>query len=71
MEAWPGSELTYVTAQVVIYEGIHRGQAPKHLAGTVDDLPFEPTRTSNCETSKHLEFGRRNAGCRMYELAVS
>ena len=33
------SELTDVTAKVVIYEG--QLEAPKHLAGTVHDLYFE------------------------------
>ena len=44
VEAWQRSELTDVTAKVVIYERLRRGQtgAPKHLARTVHDLYFEP-----------------------------
>jgi len=44
VEAWQKSELTDVTAKVVIYEAFVEGQldAPKHLAGTVHDLYFEP-----------------------------
>ncbi|MGA8440288.1 MAG: hypothetical protein WB762_04155 [Candidatus Sulfotelmatobacter sp.] len=38
------SELTDLTARVVIYEGFVEGklEAPKHLARTVHDLYFEP-----------------------------
>jgi hypothetical protein len=41
---WQKSELTDVTAKVVIYEAFVEGQleAPKHLARTVHDLYFEP-----------------------------
>ncbi|HWO29604.1 MAG TPA: hypothetical protein VNO32_12490 [Candidatus Acidoferrum sp.] len=41
---WQGSELTDVTAKVVIYEAFVEGklEAPKHLARTVHDLFFEP-----------------------------
>src|SRR4029077_2384712 len=44
VEAWQKSELTDVTAKVVIYEAFVEGQleAPKHLARTVHDLYFEP-----------------------------
>jgi hypothetical protein len=44
VEAWRKSELTDVTAKVVIYEAFVEGkpEAPKHLARTVDDLHFEP-----------------------------
>jgi len=44
VEAWQGSELTDVTAKVVIYEAFVEGklEAPKHLARTVHDLYFEP-----------------------------
>ena len=38
VEAWQRSELTDVTAKVVIYEA----EAPRHLARTVHDLYFEP-----------------------------
>ena len=43
--AWRGSELTDVTAKVVIYEAFVEGrlEAPKHLARRVHDLYFEPT----------------------------
>jgi hypothetical protein len=42
VEAWQKSELTDVTAKVLIYEGFVEGQleAPKHLARTVHDLYF-------------------------------
>ena len=44
VEAWQGSDLTDVTAKVVIYEAFVEGKldAPKHLARTVHDLYFEP-----------------------------
>jgi hypothetical protein len=46
VETWKGSELTDVTAKVVIYEyeAFVEGkrEAPKHLARTVHDLYFEP-----------------------------
>jgi hypothetical protein len=39
-----GSELTEVTAKVVIYEAFVRSrlEGPRHLARTVHDLHFEP-----------------------------
>ena len=44
VEAWQKSELTDVTANIVIYEAFVEGQleAPKHLARAVHDLYFEP-----------------------------
>src|SRR6266496_2988761 len=44
VEGWQRSELTEVTAKVVIYEAFVEGrlEAPKHLARTVHDLYFEP-----------------------------
>jgi hypothetical protein len=44
VEAWQRSELTDVTAKVVIYEAFVEGEleAPKHLARTVHDLYFQP-----------------------------
>jgi hypothetical protein len=44
VETWQKSELTDVTAKVVIYEAFVEGQleAPKHLARIVHDLYFEP-----------------------------
>ena len=44
VEAWQRSELTDVTAKVVIYEAFVEGrlEAPKHLARKVHDLYFEP-----------------------------
>ncbi|MGO9087800.1 MAG: hypothetical protein ACLQBK_21495 [Candidatus Sulfotelmatobacter sp.] len=44
VEVWQRSELTDITAKVVIYEAFVEGklQAPKHLARTVHDLHFEP-----------------------------
>jgi hypothetical protein len=68
VEAWQKSELTDVTAKVVIYEAFVEGQleAPRHLARTVHDLYFEPkyeefkTRTiwslSNAFTSAFKEL---------------
>jgi hypothetical protein len=43
VEAWQRSELTDVTAKVVIYEAFVEGKlgVPKHLARTVHDLYFE------------------------------
>jgi len=39
VEAWQKTELTYVTAEVVIYEALAEGksEAPKHLAPTLHD----------------------------------
>ena len=44
MVAWQRSELTDVTAKVVIYEVFIEGrlEATKHLARSVHDLYFEP-----------------------------
>jgi len=44
VETWQRSELTDVTAKVVIYEAFVEGrlEAPRHLARTVHDLYFEP-----------------------------
>jgi hypothetical protein len=44
VEMWQRTELTDVTAKVVIYEAFVEGrlEAPKHLARTVHDLYFEP-----------------------------
>jgi hypothetical protein len=44
VEAWQKSELTDVTAKVVIYEAFVEGklEAPKHLARNVHALYFEP-----------------------------
>jgi hypothetical protein len=44
VETWQRSELTDVSAKVVIYEAFVEGklEAPKHLARTVHDLYFEP-----------------------------
>ncbi len=44
VEVWQRSELTDVTAKVVIYEAFVEGklEAPKHLALKVHDLYFEP-----------------------------
>ena len=44
VEAWQRSELTDVTAKVVIYDAFVEGrlEAPKHLARSVHDLYFEP-----------------------------
>jgi hypothetical protein len=44
VEAWQKSELTDVTAKLVIYEAFVEGrlEAPKHHARSVHDLYFEP-----------------------------
>lgn len=44
LEAWQRSELTDVTAKVVIYEAFVESKLkpPKHLARTVHDLNFDP-----------------------------
>ncbi len=44
VEAWRRSELTDVTAKIVIYEAFVEGklEAPKHFARTVHDFYFEP-----------------------------
>jgi hypothetical protein len=44
VDAWQRSDLTDVTAKVVIYEAFVEGklEAPKQLARTVHDLYFEP-----------------------------
>jgi hypothetical protein len=44
VEAWQRSELTDVSAKVVIYEAFVESklEAPKHLARNVHDLYFEP-----------------------------
>jgi hypothetical protein len=44
VETWQRSELTHVTAKMVIYEASAKtdSKAPKHLARTVQDLYFEP-----------------------------
>ena len=44
IETWQRSELTDVTAKVVIYEAFVEGklEAPKHLARSVHDSYFEP-----------------------------
>jgi len=48
VEVWQKSELTDVTAKVVIYEAFVEGrlEAPEHLARTVHDLYFEPLRAA-------------------------
>ncbi len=54
VEAWQRSELTDVTAKVVIYEAFVEGrlEAPKHLARTVHDLTSsQSTRNSGREPS--------------------
>ena len=56
VETWQRSELTDVTAKVVIYEAFVEGrlQARKHLARSVHDLYFEP---------KYEEFRPRTIWC--------
>ena len=44
MEAWQKSELTDVTARIIIYQAFIEGEldVPKHLARRVHDFYFEP-----------------------------
>jgi hypothetical protein len=44
VETWQRSELTDVSAKVVIYEAFVEGklEVPRHLARTLHDLSFEP-----------------------------
>jgi len=44
VEAWQKSELTDVTARIIIYQAFIEGEldVPKHLARQVHDLYFEP-----------------------------
>jgi hypothetical protein len=44
VEAWRQSELTDVTAKIIIYQAFIEGEldVPKHLARRVHDLYFEP-----------------------------
>jgi hypothetical protein len=55
IETWQKSELTDITAKVVLYEAFVEGQleAPKRLTWTVHDLYFEP---------KYEEFRPRTIG---------
>jgi hypothetical protein len=87
VETWQRSELTDVTAKVVIYEAFVEGklEAPKHLAQTVHDLYFEPqyeelqSRTiwslSNAFTSAVKELdsraGARRAACTVKNLPLT
>jgi hypothetical protein len=71
VEAWQKSELTDVTAKVVIYEAFVEGrlEAPKHLARTVHDLYFEPKyeefRSRNhLESLQRVHFGIQGTGTR-------
>jgi len=63
VEAWQRSELTDLTAKVVIYEAFVEGrlEAPKHLARTVHDLYFEPkyeefTAANDLESLQRVHF---------------
>jgi hypothetical protein len=55
VETWQRSELTDVTAKVVIYEAFVEGklQAPKHLARTVHDHTSSEVR--GLQIANHLE----------------
>jgi hypothetical protein len=61
VEAWQRSELTDVTATVVIYEAFVEGklEAPKHLARSVHDLYFEPLRFRKHNGSNAVGLLRR------------
>jgi len=63
VEAWQRSELTDLTAKVVIYEAFVEGrlEAPKHLARLVHDLYFEPkyeefTAANDLESLQRVHF---------------
>jgi hypothetical protein len=65
VEAWQRSELTNVTAKVVIYEAFVEGklEAPKHLARNVHDLYFEP-RYDEFRSDRSFEYSvRQEARC--------
>jgi hypothetical protein len=68
VEAWQPSELTDVTAKVVIYEAFVEGEleAPKHLARSVHDLYFEPKyeefRGTILESLERVHVGIQGAG---------
>jgi hypothetical protein len=68
VEAWQRSELTDVTAKVVIYEAFVEGklEAPKHLARTVHDLYLEPKyeefQPNDLESLERLYLGVQGAG---------
>ena len=55
METWQRSELTDVTATVVIYEAFVEGrlEAPKHLARSVHDLLLATTKLLRIEEGLH------------------
>src|SRR6201998_2644472 len=66
VEAWQKSELTDVTAKVVIYEAFIEGklEAPKHLARTVHDLYFEPKyEEPYCKPYSSTKVGAARRGC--------
>jgi len=69
VEAWQKSELTDVTAKVIIYEAFVEGklEAPKHLARSVHDLYFEPEISGiqdadNLESFECVHFGIQGIG---------
>ena len=63
VEAWQRSELTDVTAKVVIYKAFVEGrlEAPRHLARTVHDLYFEP---------KYEEFWPRTESVECFHVSL-
>jgi hypothetical protein len=69
VEAWQRSELTDVTAKVVIYEAFVEGtfEAPKHVARTAHDLYFEPKyeefrAADDLESVKCIHLGIQGTG---------
>jgi hypothetical protein len=68
VENWQKSDVTDVTAKVVIYEAFVEGklEAPKHLARTVHGLHFEPKyedfRPDDLETIECIHFGVQGTG---------
>jgi len=68
VEVWQRSELTDVTAKVVIYEAFVEGRLeapPKHLARTVHDLYFEP------KTGLGLQFSANRSVVPIREIRSS
>jgi hypothetical protein len=63
VELWQKSELTDVTAKVVIYEAFVEGklEAPKHLARTVHNLYFKPA-ANHLEPFECVHIGIQGTG---------
>src|SRR6266478_9752149 len=72
VETWQQSELTDVTAKVVIYEAFVEGrlEAPKHLARTVHDLYFEPLRFAKRNGSNAECIVTRSCGAQQPPIPI-